>query len=199
MSQVAAQRQRQRLRFQRLTDETIRKNWELWGHPDGRQEMSMGIALPSWIIEGKNNIWVLGFYGLVFGGALPALVGRWWFGSQRKTKDGITNRSAAFFFKSLKDNANMQEIVGTLGKAYRWDHPLHMKHSARVDPALESLEKQIREKAGDKWESVSALTGVEGAEDGVKRRALILLYAYLLRLPIEQSDLKTGVFFLAAL
>ena len=34
----------------------------------------MGIALPQWIIEGKNNIWVLGLYGLLFGGALPALV-----------------------------------------------------------------------------------------------------------------------------
>ena len=59
-----------------LTDETIRKNWELYGHPDGRQEISMGIALPHWIIEGKNNIWVLGFYALMFGAALPLMVVR---------------------------------------------------------------------------------------------------------------------------
>jgi translocation protein SEC63 len=58
----------------RLTDENIRKNWELYGHPDGRQEVSMGIALPQWIIEGKNNKWVLGVYALIFGGALPILV-----------------------------------------------------------------------------------------------------------------------------
>lgn len=64
------------LRTDSLTDETIRKNWELYGHPDGRQEVSMGLALPSWIIESKNNIWVLGIYGIVFGGALPALVVR---------------------------------------------------------------------------------------------------------------------------
>jgi translocation protein SEC63 len=57
-----------------LTDENIRKNWELYGHPDGRQEVSMGIALPHWIIEGKNNKWVLGVYALIFGGALPILV-----------------------------------------------------------------------------------------------------------------------------
>ena len=57
-----------------LTDENIRKNWELYGHPDGRQEMSMGIALPRWIVEGRNNIWVLSFYALAFGGALPLLV-----------------------------------------------------------------------------------------------------------------------------
>ena len=59
-----------------LTDENIRKNWELYGHPDGRQEVSMGIALPKWIVESSNNIWVLGAYGILFGGALPALVVR---------------------------------------------------------------------------------------------------------------------------
>ena len=59
-----------------MTDETIRKNWELYGHPDGRQEVSMGIALPKWVVESGNNIWVLGVYGLIFGGALPALVVR---------------------------------------------------------------------------------------------------------------------------
>jgi translocation protein SEC63 len=62
--------------FSSLTDETIRRNWELYGHPDGRQEVSMGIALPQWIIEGKNNIWVLGLYGVLFGGVLPVLVVR---------------------------------------------------------------------------------------------------------------------------
>ena len=58
----------------RLTDETIRENLEKYGHPDGRQDVSMGIALPQWIVERKNNIWVLGVYGILFGGALPALV-----------------------------------------------------------------------------------------------------------------------------
>lgn len=59
-----------------LTDENIRKNWEMYGHPDGRQEVSMGIALPKWIVESGNNIWVLGAYGVIFGGALPAIVVR---------------------------------------------------------------------------------------------------------------------------
>jgi hypothetical protein len=57
-----------------LTDEKIKENWIKYNHPDGPQTTTMGIALPKWIIEGKNNIWVLGAYGLVFGGALPALV-----------------------------------------------------------------------------------------------------------------------------
>lgn len=34
----------------------------------------MGIALPKWIVEGKNNIYVLGFYALAIGLGLPLLV-----------------------------------------------------------------------------------------------------------------------------
>jgi hypothetical protein len=54
--------------------EDVRKNWELHGYPDGRQEMSIGIGLPRWIVEGRNNIWVLSFYTLAFGGALTLLM-----------------------------------------------------------------------------------------------------------------------------
>lgn len=36
--------------------------------------MSFGIALPSWIVEKENSVWVLGLYGLVFMVALPIAV-----------------------------------------------------------------------------------------------------------------------------
>lgn len=53
---------------------TIRKNFQEYGHPDGRQEVTMGIALPRWIVEAHNNIWVLAFYGGLFGVGLPVAV-----------------------------------------------------------------------------------------------------------------------------
>jgi translocation protein SEC63 len=58
----------------RLTDQTIRKNYQEYGHPDGRQEITMGIALPRWIVEAHNNAWVLAFYGSLFGVGLPIVV-----------------------------------------------------------------------------------------------------------------------------
>lgn len=36
--------------------------------------MSFGIALPSWIVEKENSVWVLGLYALVFMVALPIVV-----------------------------------------------------------------------------------------------------------------------------
>lgn len=168
--------------YKALTDEAIRTNWELYGHPDGRQETSMGIALPKWVIEGKNNIWVLGFYGLVFGGGLPALVGRWWFGNRRRTKDGVNVQSAAAFFKTLREESTPHEIVGTLGKAYQWEKPLK---NPKNDTDFKALEKEVEGKGGDSWKTAKKLI----ENNPSRRRALVLIYAHLLRLPISKPAL----------
>jgi translocation protein SEC63 len=55
----------------RLTDDDTRKNYEEFGHPDGKQSYSMGIALPKWLVEGSNSYFTLAFYGLLFGILLP--------------------------------------------------------------------------------------------------------------------------------
>jgi translocation protein SEC63 len=174
-----------------LTNEAIRKNWELYGHPDGRQEMSVGIALPQWVIEGKNNIWVLGFYGVIFGGGLPALVGKWWFGSRRRTKDGVQAKTAAAFFKSLKEESEMDDVVGTLGKAFSWEG-MAVTKAAQKDE-LEGLESRIRESLGSNWTQILELAEAGHIEHGKRKKALILLYSHLLRFPIP-SSLRHGPF-----
>merc|ERR1711981_1474294 len=64
--------------YDALTDETARYNWEHYGNPDGPQAMQFGIGLPSWIVEEKNSIWVLGVYTLIFMIGLPTAVYYWW-------------------------------------------------------------------------------------------------------------------------
>ncbi|KAI0751668.1 translocation protein sec63 [Daedaleopsis nitida] len=173
--------------YKALTDETIRKNLRDFGHPDGRQEVSMGIALPKWIVESSNNIWVLGAYGLLFGGALPALVGRWWFGYRAKTKDGVHARSAAIFFKNITEESDMDDVTSSLGKSFEWEM------SAKVGKAesdLEQLEKQVSEKLDGKWEELVKLAEAVPGEHERRRRAFILFYAHFLRLPISSAALQ---------
>ncbi|TFK88071.1 DnaJ-domain-containing protein [Polyporus arcularius HHB13444] len=173
--------------YKSLTDETIRKNWEMYGHPDGRQEVSMGIALPKWIVESGNNIWVLGAYGLLFGGALPALVGRWWFGNAQKTKDGVHAQSAAAFFKSLNEESGMDDVTASLGKAFEWDVPTKV---GKAEADLEQLEKQIKDKLEDKWDELVKLAEALPGKHENRRRAFILLYSHLLRLPVTNPTLQ---------
>lgn len=158
--------------------------------------MSVGIALPKWIIEGKNNIWVLGFYGLIVGGFLPYLVGKWWFGSRQKTKDGIKAESAAVFFKGLKEDSMMGDVVGVVGKAYKWESAAKVQ---KAGDELKELEKNVEGQMGAEWTEVLRLAGVGKEESGDKlgyerrKRALVLLYAHFLRIQVVGTSLQKGL------
>jgi len=60
--------------YKSLTDEVTRDNLVKYGNPDGPQQREEKIAIPRWVVEGKNSFWVLGLYGLVLGGAIPYVV-----------------------------------------------------------------------------------------------------------------------------
>ena len=118
--------------------------------------------------------------------------GRWWFGSREKTKDGIHAKSAATFFKSVKEESSLEEVVGVLGKAYKWEVPASKAKSA---PELDTLENTIKERLGSKWTEVRRLTkDHDGELHETRRAALVLLYAHLLRLDIHDSGLKKRTF-----
>lgn len=104
----------------RLTDEEIRRNYEEYGHPDGKQEFSIGIALPKWIVESSNGYYMLGIYGLSFGVLLPAIVGRWWYGSRRLTREGIETKTAATYFKAVKENTSKDDILNILAESHEY-------------------------------------------------------------------------------
>ncbi|KAH9172135.1 Sec63 Brl domain-containing protein [Lactarius sanguifluus] len=174
--------------YKSLTDETIRKNYEDYGHPDGRQEITMGIALPPWIVEAHNNVWVLSFYGVIFGVGLPALVGNWWFGSRSKTKDGVFTQTATNFWKALTETSDVDDVVSALSSATEWE-TMAPKSSASSD-ALRALEKSIEVELGPRWirtrQQFKRATGKLDA----RWDSLVLLYAHLLRLPVEDPVLQ---------
>ncbi|KAH9037635.1 Sec63 Brl domain-containing protein [Lactarius pseudohatsudake] len=174
--------------YKSLTDETIRKNYEDYGHPDGRQEITMGIALPPWVVEAHNNVWVLSFYGVIFGIGLPALVGNWWFGSRSKTKDGVFTQTATNFWKALTETSDVDDVVSALSSATEWE-TMAPKSSASSG-ALRVLEKNIEVELGPRLirtrQQFKRATGKLDA----RWDSLVLLYAHLLRLPIEDPVLQ---------
>ena len=105
----------------RLTDDEIRRNYQEYGHPDGKQEYSVGIALPKWIVESSNGYFVLAFYGLLFGVLLPAIVGRWWYGSRNLTKEGIETETAARYFRAVKESITEYDVVDILATSKEFE------------------------------------------------------------------------------
>lgn len=89
--------------YKALTDEVTKRNFELYGHPDGRQEATHGIALPKFLVEGKYSPIMVVIYFLVIGVLLPYLVGLWWSNVKSHTKEGIHVDTAAYFARRLVD------------------------------------------------------------------------------------------------
>lgn len=93
--------------YKALTDEVAKQNYEKYGNPDGPGAMSFGIALPSWIVEKENSVWVLGLYGLVFMIALPSVVGMWWYRSIRYSGDKVLLDTSQMYFYFIHKTPHM--------------------------------------------------------------------------------------------
>ena len=117
--------------YQALTDDEARKNWEKYGNPDGPGTMSFGIALPSWIVEKENSVWVLGLYSLVFMFALPIAVGTWWYKSSHYTGDQVllatTEMYYAFFIKI--PSMSLKRVIMILAASFEF----YKKRNAEIN------------------------------------------------------------------
>jgi translocation protein SEC63 len=182
--------------YKALTDETIRKNFELYGHPDGRQEMSMGIALPAWVVEGHNNIWVLGIYGVVFGLALPYLVARWWYGSRSRTKDGLINATAQSYFQHLREDTPPARILALVAVSEELQDPLFDKRGPGADEDelshMESLVRARLRQMGERWRLIDHFRSHS------IRKNLILLYSHVLRINSKSPKLTKDRYIVGA-
>ena len=178
--------------FKALTDEEIRNNYIQYGHPDGKQSFSIGIALPKFIVTDGNGKYVLLVYGVLLGVLLPYIVGKWWYGTQRMTKEKVLLASAGNLFREYKEDLADGDIVNALscGEEYK-----SILSGNKVDSGLGKIEKSIAQKT-DSRTSASGLTSrdqekLQGYE-GARRKASALVWAYLGRVRLDGSALDDG-------
>lgn len=113
------------------------------------------------------------------------MVGRWWFGSRGKTKDGVEARTAEGFWKGIEEASGISDIVKVLGSAFRYEL------RTKVAGGLNKVEVEIEKRVGNEWKEMNK--AVAGGEDDSKaRRALALLYAHFLRLDMGSKALEQG-------
>lgn len=172
--------------YKALTDDEARKNWEKYGNPDGPGAMSFGIALPSWIVEKENSVWVLGLYALVFMVALPIAVGTWWYRSIRFSGDKVLLDTTQLYFYFFHKTPNMalKRVIMILAASLEFDK----RHNAQVPerptdneevPSLIKLLPHLNEKCKE----VPLCRNYS-----VKARAII--HAHLSRLPLNPNTLE---------
>ena len=185
--------------YKALTDEDVRNNYIQYGHPDGKQSMSIGIALPKLMIVDGNGRYVLLVYGLLLGVLLPYTVGKWWYGTQKVTREKILITSAGRLFREYKDDITDGAVIGALSTG---DEFMDVLRGSKVDSGLGKVEQSILAN-GAITPTAAGLTSRDQEQlkdlEGVRRKALALLWAYLGRVDLKDSSLNDGIFLISPL
>lgn len=173
--------------YKALTDEEVRNNYVQYGHPDGKQSMSIGIALPKFIVTEGNGKYVLLVYGALLGVLLPYIVGKWWYGSQRYTKEKIFTESASNLFLGYEDDIDASGIIGVLSSAAEYQRLLQDDHL--VDQNVTKAEQAVLQGLPTKEREF-----LLKQDDNKRRLALSLLWAYLQHSKLDDQILENGEF-----
>jgi translocation protein SEC63 len=181
--------------YKTLTDEEIRNNWVQYGHPDGKQSTSFGIALPQLLVAEGSGKYVLLFYGALLGIGLPLLVGRWWYGMQKQTKEKVLVTSAGNMFREYHDRMDTGDVVAAVSSANEFKEILT---GAQADTGLGKLEKKLQTVDGAEIGMLPKdRKKLEEIEDPVRRKTFALLWAYLSRLDLDDRNLEAEKYELA--
>lgn len=177
--------------YKTLTDEDVRANYEMYGNPDGKQSTSIGIALPQFLVTEGNGKYVMIVYGALLGILLPYFVGSWWYGSQKRTKEGVNVTTVGKLFKEYNERVDDHGIITNLSVGEEYENILRGHKS---DAGLGQIEKRIlapgygiTTAAGlNKKDQIK----LNDLDDGTRRKALALLWAYLGRTELDDSTLN---------
>ncbi|KAL2001421.1 hypothetical protein VTN02DRAFT_1778 [Thermoascus thermophilus] len=172
--------------YKALTDEEIRNNYLQYGHPDGKQSFSIGIALPKLIVTEGNGKYVLLLYGGLLGVLLPFVVGRWWYGSQRYTKEKVLVASAGNIFREYREDMTDGSIIAALssGEEYK-----EMLKGSKAESGLAKIEKKVLADEPPVLEAKDR-EQLKRLDDSWRRKALGLLWAYLGRVDLDDAALN---------
>jgi translocation protein SEC63 len=184
--------------YQALTDEEVRNNYIQYGNPDGKQGFSINIALPKVIVSDGNGKYVVLVYSALFGVLLPYLVGSWWYGTLRRSREGVLMESANRLFREYKDNIDEGGVVTALSTGKEFEE---LFRGDKSDSGLAKVESRILAE-GELSPLAAGLSAkdkekLEDLESGPQRKALALLWAYLGRVKLDDAELERAKFAVA--
>lgn len=160
--------------YKALTDEVTRENFLKYGHPDGPQQTSQGVALPKFLVEGSASPLVIGSYAIVMGLVIPMIVSSWWTGVQTYTRSGIHQDTAAQFFEVIAKRqphfVTYDNILDMMSKAAEFKSLLPNRTPTKIKQLLEDyLQRKEPSTEKDKMDQMviasRCITLLEGLMD----------------------------------
>lgn len=127
-----------------LADDVGRENYEKYGHPDGRQSMKIGIALPSFIFQSGRLGGTIILFSLVAGGILlPVFLVLFFLRRTGKfTKNGVLLNTAVYYMHLMKPQLGVTRIAEVFVYAMEI---MDMKVKAEHEAPMAQLEKAVKQ------------------------------------------------------
>lgn len=126
---------------------------------------------------------------------LPYLVGSWWYGTKRRSKEGVLMESANNLFRHYDEHISESGIIAALSAGKEYDAVLK---GDKAETGLSKTESRItadgdvsRFAAGFSPKDKAKL---EDLDNGVRRKTLALLWAYLGRVELDDAELTKSMY-----
>ncbi|KAG6542072.1 hypothetical protein Mapa_016536 [Marchantia paleacea] len=105
--------------YQALTDPVSRENFAKYGHPDGRQGMQMGIALPKFLLDIHGAAGGLLLIAIVGVGVLFPLIGAVWYlrQSAKYTGNYVMHQTISSYYRNMKPSLAPSKVLEVLIQA----------------------------------------------------------------------------------
>lgn len=180
-----------------LTDPVKRGNWEQFGHPDGPQPMVMGLALPAWLVERENQYFVVLFYFLLVGLAIPYAIAKFYRTNQKFSGSGevMMQTQWGLYRSELEGDVQIQELLDVLSASleYKEQIPHRTTDAADTDKILDGMCEKfgpgLREAKNMKYNLTSPAS--------VKAKVLLCAHLHGIKVPERLADDQRKVLELA--
>lgn len=190
---AAAQFSRVTKAYEALTDPAAMENYRKFGHPDGRQALSMQFAFASAFGLGDGatggSLVVAVYFAVVIGGVAFAVY-RLHKQSARRDRTQVSRRTMAVFDDALQDKMSVHDVVELLLATDEMTGASSSNTREQEERELAAQRAKAHDKVLKKMEAARALPGdavsrIKKHPDPVARENMIALYSYLRRSKLQ--------------
>jgi translocation protein SEC63 len=147
------------------------------------------------LITDGNGKYILLFYISLLAIVLPYYVGKWWYGSQKTTKEGVLVNSAGTLFQAFKEDIDAGGIITAVSGGEEYNELLP---GEKAESGLSKIEQRVLAPGAltplAAGLSVKAQKQLQEMDEGARRKALALIWAYLGNIELDDAALNEGAY-----
>lgn len=168
--------------YEALTDEVGRKNYEMYGNPDGPGSMRLAVGLPSFVLNKKNHMPILILFLILIVVIIPGFV--WFYFSTSKSYDesGTRIEDHMIFYILLNENILLRQMPYVLGSAHEYSN-MKFKTNNEVLKNIWKIHTDKFPKTNEK--SIQLAFG--------NQCAIALLYAFVTNHPFDSQEMNEDI------